>query len=185
MESIITPPIEYPKVYKVNFFRYPFKVKDIINLGSLSLYEEFIEKVFPGRGNKLNNFLNKLDTEYPNFLAQVEVLSEIKSKQENQINFFIIEDELKDNVNQILVESREGDILDFEDNFLYYISGFNKDRALHKLIKLDEGTWILPYEANVIIEEYDIRNIEDVNRYYPGLNIDGIRNDEGRITFFK
>lgn len=104
-------------------------------------------------------------------------------------DFFVNENEVSDIIDKILTKSREGDILIIGGQS-YYISGFGENRKLivlgSKIVREDEVVkLVLPYEANIVIEEYNIKTKEDINRYYPGLNISGIINEEGRIIYFK
>ena len=127
---------------------------------------------------------------YPLFLNQLDVLNEVKSKIHEKIrDFFVDENEFKDTMDEILVEAREGDIVIIEGRF-YYISGFEDDRTLlyfgPKIMREDEvPTSFLPYEARNVINGYNIKTRANINKYYPGLNIRGIINEEGRRTYFR
>lgn len=194
MESPISPPIEYPKIYEVNFLLMGTTSNQLDGNTYKSFGNNLIYPVQLYRNTDLLSLLNFLDTTYKNFLNSLIVeIGPFGEVEYDPKNNFISYEDFKDNLDEIRQTSRQGDIIaiiyTFSNRKLnnitsWYIRGFGNNRKIQKLDQYNyPNEWLLPEGSINIINEYNIKNKNDFNKIYPDLGIVGYINNGKYIAF--
>lgn len=188
------PPIEYPKIYDIEFLIRGTNPKNLSRevIGKMRLF--ILLAVIKYITVNLNDFLTDIRDRYKSFINSLKVKTgSFGEIEEDPRNNFISIGYLDDILDEIDQTSREGDIIHFyiselsinTDIELFYISDFGNKRYVN-VLKIDKtnGNPVLPKEAKNVIDEYNIKTINDINNIYPDLNIVGYMNPKHEIIYF-
>ena len=192
MEYPITPPISYPKIYKIFFT----EDKDLLEWNSVASIElnKFEDLLFEYTNKELSfeQLSSYIREKYKEFLEKISKKAEYSRLNKvlgtNSIKFNPKDKEYFTSYNiidsqLILIKnaSIEGDIIEIQGSrtrFKYYISKYNHNikitRFFHKDNDVYQG-WVLPVEALKGIKLYDIHDRRDIEKYYPNMRFEYIR----------
>ena len=192
MEPNITPPIEYPKIYEINFLQKGTVLRKIDPI-SQDVVNEIAIQLRDIKNISLNVFLNRFDILYRTFIGSLPIKISPHGYTEDPKDDFFSYEIFKNDLNDIEDTSREGDLvtiiipsLKYKNDIykVYYISGFGENRKIQRLWSdlIPEG-YLLPENGINVVNSYNIITKEDINKIYPDLDIVGYVKDDDIILF--